>query len=248
VDFDPVRAKLDGRKPVALDPATAALFPDSFQDSPLGLIPQGWEVKTIADVTLRVTKGDTPRSEAIQACPSDDRLIPMLRVNTITEFGEVLLDKAEMIPESIHLGKSKRSILEENDILYTNAGTIGRVTLVQKHFLPANTNQAMAIIRPDPSRVPPAFLYMIMRQSEFQTNLHHDIVHAVQANLALGKISAARAVFPPMATLTRLTDPIVALLNKIFDNRNQSRILATLRDTLLPKLLSGELKVAEREN
>jgi restriction endonuclease S subunit len=243
VDFDPVRAKLDGRLPAALDPATAALFPDSFHDSPLGLIPYGWEVKTIADVTFRVTKGDTPRSEAISACPQNDRLIPMLRVNAITEDGEVLLDKAEMIPESIHLGKSKRSILEENDILYTNAGTIGRVALVQKDFLPANTNQAMAIIRPDPARVPPAFLYMIMRQPEFQTLLHHDIVQAVQANLALGKISAAQAVFPPMETLTRLTAPLVALLNKVFENRTQSRTLATLRDTLLPKLLSGELSV-----
>ncbi|MFM8573655.1 MAG: restriction endonuclease subunit S, partial [Pirellula sp.] len=248
VDFDPVRAKLDGRQPTGMDRATADLFPDSFEESALGPIPQGWAVKTIADVTFRVTKGDTPRSEAIQACPKDDRLIPMLRVNTITENGDVLLDKAEMIPESIHLGKSRRSILEENDILYTNAGTIGRVALVQKNLLPANTNQAMAIIRPDPTRVPPVFLYMIMRHSEFQTVLHHDIVHAVQANLALGKISEARAVFPPMATLTRLANPLVEIVNQVFENRKQSRTLATLRDTLLPKLLSGELSVASLES
>lgn len=248
VDFDPVRAKLDGRQPAGLDPETAALFPDSFHDSPLGLIPRGWEVKTIADVTFRVTKGDTPRSEAILACPSNDRLIPMLRVNAITEDGDVLMDKTEMIPESIHLGRSRRSILEENDILYTNAGTIGRVALVQKEFLPANTNQAIAIIRPNPAQVPPTFLYMLMRQPEFQTMLHHDIVQAVQANLALGKISAAQAVFPPMAKLTHLIAPIVALLKKLFENRTQSRTLATLRDSLLPKLLSGELSVAGAES
>ena len=50
VDFDPVRAKLDGRKPIGLDQATAALFPDSFQDSALGHIPKGWEVKTLGEV------------------------------------------------------------------------------------------------------------------------------------------------------------------------------------------------------
>jgi type I restriction enzyme S subunit len=50
VDFDPVRAKLDGRTPSGIDPATAALFPDSFEESPLGHIPKGWEVKTLGDV------------------------------------------------------------------------------------------------------------------------------------------------------------------------------------------------------
>ena len=50
VDFDPVRAKLDGRPPAALDPATAALFPDHFQDSPLGHIPQRWTAQRLPDV------------------------------------------------------------------------------------------------------------------------------------------------------------------------------------------------------
>ena len=139
IDFDPVRAKLDGQNPMGMDPATAALFPNSFMDSELGPIPNGWEVKSISDVTFHVTKGDTPRTEALQAAPVNDRMVTMLRVNSITDDGEVLMDKVEKIPESIHFGKSKRSILKENDILYTNAGTIGRVVLVQKDLLPANT-------------------------------------------------------------------------------------------------------------
>ena len=247
VDFDPVRAKLDGRQPPGLDPTTAALFPDRFETSDLGRIPQGWEIKAISDVTFRVTKGDTPRNEAVEAAPPNDRLIPMLRVNAITEGGEVLLNKVEFIPESIHLGKSKRSILAVNDILYTNAGTIGRVALVQEDILPANTNQAIAIIRPDPAHVPPVFLYMLVRQSEFQTVLHHNIVHAVQANLALGKISDARSIFAPIATLSQLSEPIVRVLERVFRNRRESRTLAALRDALLPKLLSGEIRVADGE-
>ena len=50
VDFDPVRAKLEGRPPAGMDAATAALFPDHFQDSELGQIPKGWEVKQLGDV------------------------------------------------------------------------------------------------------------------------------------------------------------------------------------------------------
>lgn len=244
VDFDPVRAKLEGRKPAGMDKDTAALFPDSFEDSELGQIPRGWSVKPISDVTFRVTKGDTPRSDAIQSASPGDPLIPMLRVNAITERGEILIDKAEFIPKSIHLGKSRRSILEANDILYTNAGTIGRVAFVEGDLLPANTNQAIAIVRPNPAIVPPAFLFTLMRQPEFQEPLHCNVVHAVQANLALGKISAARAVFPPSKTLARLFEPIGLCVNMICQNRRESRSLAALRDALLPKLLSGELRVS----
>lgn len=243
VDFDPVRAKLDGRQPIGMDQATADLFPDSFQHCECKIIPNGWEMKAIADVTERVTKGDTPTSIAIEAVDPDEPLVPMLRVNAITELGEILHDKLEYIPESIHFGKSRRSILQEHDILYTNAGTIGRVAFVQRDLLPANTNQAIAIVRPDAAKVPPAFLFMLMRQPEFQEALHCDIVQAVQANLALGKISDAKAVLPPSAVLPTLFEPIQGLLNRIWSNQRESRTLATLRDTLLPKLLSGELSV-----
>ena len=245
VDFDPVRAKLDARKPVGMDEATAALFPNSFEYSKGKLIPAGWEIKSIADVTERVTKGDTPRNTAMEAAPPDEPLIRMLRVNAITELGEILYEKLEYIPESIHFGKSRRSILQENDILYTNAGTIGRVAFVQLDLLPANTNQAIAIVRPDVSRVTPAFLFMVMRQPEFQEVLHYDIVQAVQANLALGKISDAKAVFPPAMVMPKLFAPIQFILNRIWNNRRESRTLAILRDTLLPKLLSGEIAAKE---
>lgn len=248
VDFDPVRAKMDGRQPVGLSPATAALFPESFVHQNGELIPKGWSIRKVGDVTHRVTKGDTPRKEAIQAAPEDDPLIPMLRVNAITETGEILRDKMQYIPESIHLGKSKRSILQENDILYTNAGTIGRVSLVQPRLLPANTNQAIAIVRPDTTKVPPAFLFMLLRQPEFQAELHCDIVQAVQANLALGKIADAEAIFPPEDKLPELIAPIESMQKRIWANRRESETLAALRDTLLPRLLSGDLRVADPDS
>ncbi len=59
VDFDPVRAKADGRQPTGMDPATAALFPDSFEDSPLGKIPNGWRTCTIRDLASSIQYGLT---------------------------------------------------------------------------------------------------------------------------------------------------------------------------------------------
>ncbi len=84
-----------------------------------------------------------------------------------------------------------------------------------------------------------------MRHDVFREELHNNIVHAVQANLSLGVLSKARVVVPPMDALQKLFKPIDALLSQISANHAQSRTLATLRDTLLPKLLSGELRVNE---
>jgi type I restriction enzyme S subunit len=231
--------------PTTHDPKVLELFPSTFQDSELGPIPEGWNVVTVGDVTQRVTKGDTPRKAALAAVPDDDPMVNMLRVNAITEDGEILRDKLLEIPESIHLGKSKRSILAPNYILYTNAGTIGRVALVQDDILPANTNQAIAIIQPDESKIDPNFLYMVVRQPEFQSELHFDVVQAVQANLALGKIAEAQFVMPPDNVLSVFMDSVGNLLDSIWANRRESASLATQRDTLLPQLLSGELPVPE---
>ncbi len=244
VDFDPVRAKLDGRPPAALDPATAALSPSSFQDSEAGHIPKGWEVRTFSDLTSLITKGTTPTQDDMTGAPNSDAQINYVRVNSIDEDGSVLGEKLTAIPESVHEGVLKRSILMANDVLYTIAGTIGRIAFAEDWLLPANTNQAVAIIRPEPE-IPSGFLMLTMRHEVFREELHNNIVHAVQANLSLGMLSKARVVVSPQSILQQLFRPIDALLLQISANRAQSRTLATLRDTLLPKLLSGELSVAE---
>jgi type I restriction enzyme S subunit len=142
------------------------------------------------------------------------------------------------------MGVLRRSILKYGDLLYTIAGTIGRLTLVEEPLLPANCNQAIAIIRPKPG-IPPNFLLMWMRQPSFRAELHRNVVHAVQANLSLGMISNASIVLPKGETLRNLFQPIDEILKKITANRAESRTLAALRDALLPKLLSGEVVAKE---
>jgi len=244
VDFDPVRAKLDARQPDGLDQATAALFPEHFQDSEFGHIPHGWEVKTLSDLTSLITKGTTPTQDDIAGVTDADLQINYVRVNSIDEDGSILPEKLTTIPKSVHAGVLKRSILKADDVLYTIAGTIGRIASAEDWILPANTNQAIAIIRPEPG-IPSGFLILTMRHEVFREELHHNIVHAVQANLSLGMLSKARVVVPPETILRKLFAPIDEILRKISANRTQSRTLATLRDTLLPKLLSGELSVSE---
>ena len=242
VDFDPVRAKAEGRDP-GLPKDIADLFPDRFEDSELGEIPAGWSVGDLTQVTAQITKGTTPTETDISNAPASDTQINYLRVNAIAENGSILYDKLTKIPETVHKGALKRSILRANDVVYTIAGTIGRVGVVEDDLLPANTNQAVAIIRPKPGLIPPGFLVLTMRQQAFQEELHSNIVHAVQANLSLGMISRANAVFPPLDSLDEIFTPIANLLRKASANSRESRTLAAVRDTLLPKLISGELRV-----
>ena len=241
VDFDPVCAKAEGRDP-GLPKPLASLFPARLVDSELGEIPEGWKVVPLSDLTTVITKGTTPTQEDVETAPQDDPPVRYVRVNAIDGDGEILFDKLTTIPESVHLGVLKRSVLRAKDVLYTIAGTIGRVSIVGEPLLPANTNQAVAVIRPR-SNVPSAFLALAMRQDAFREELHSNIVHAVQANLSLGMLSKARVAVPPEGTLPELFAPSEALVGQATLARSRSRTLGALRDALLPRLISGELRV-----
>ncbi len=65
IDFDPVKAKMAGEKPAGLDAATAALFPDSMEESEIGLIPRGWELKKVEEILKRITVKGLPKSTVL---------------------------------------------------------------------------------------------------------------------------------------------------------------------------------------
>jgi type I restriction enzyme S subunit len=245
IDFDPVRAKMKSYN-LSIPKHLADLFPDSLVDSDLGEIPKGWRVVPLSDITSVITKGTTPTQSDIDTASTADAHVQYVRVNAISDDGAIHFDKLTTIPKSVHLGVLKRSILQVNDVLYTIAGTIGRSAIVEESLLPANTNQAVALLRPKPT-IPPSFLALTMRQDRFREELHMNIVHAVQANLSLGMLSKARTVLPPENTLPQLFTPIERIVKRVSATRVESRILAALRDTLLPKLISGELRVEDAE-
>lgn len=168
-----------------------------------------------------------------------------VRANSIDEDGSVFAHKHPTIPVSVHAGVLKRSILMANDVLYKIAGTIGNIALAEDWLLPANANLAAAISRPE-AEIPLGFLMLTIRHESFREELHNNIVQAVHANQSLGMLSKARVVVPPQKVMQQLFRPIDALLPQISANRAQSRTLATLRDTLLPKLLSAKLSIGNR--
>ncbi len=126
VDFDPVRAKLDGRPPAALEPATAALFPDTFQNSELGHIPARWEVKTIDELAERVAMG--PFGSDIKISTFVPAGIPVISGQHLR--GTLLDDSEFNFVTEEHADRLKRSNVQRGDVIFTHAGSIGQVAYI----------------------------------------------------------------------------------------------------------------------
>src|SRR5688500_14478880 len=106
-------------------------------------LPEGWEQVKLSDVSQRITKGSTPTSYGYKYQYSG---IAFVKVENIKNGSISHQTIKHRISEEANLNQ-KRSILESGDILFSIAGTIGATCLVRKEDLPANTNQALAIIR-----------------------------------------------------------------------------------------------------
>jgi len=234
------------RKP--LPPDIARLFPDSFANSELGPIPKGWNLDTIGKSVEKISKGTTPTKKDINSA-EDPALVKFLKVKDISENGKINIDNLQRIPKSIHEKTLRRSILKKDDILFTIAGTIGRVTVVPKELDNSNTNQAVAFIRPKIDGLPSDFLYLIFKTKKIQHDARSRIVQGVQANVSLTVLSELKFPFPPPLVLKTWNDNFNYIFRKKESNTRVNRTATAIRDSLLPKLLSGELKVntAEKE-
>ena len=209
-------------------------------ESELGLIPQGWEVKPLGDVTSVITKGTTPTTLGQQFASEG---VNFIKVQSIDDQGDILDSKLAKIDDKTH-ELLKRSQLQENDILFSIAGAIGRVTTIPKRFLPANTNQALAIIRPSDSSFT-TYLYRTLRSSEFLNYSLERVVQTAQANVSLSVLSSAPVIMPMEEVLDDFSKHLIPITNLVDRLREKNTNLRQTRDLLLPKLISGEIDVAE---
>lgn len=240
VDFDPVRAKLDGRPPAALDPATAALFPASFQDSELGHIPKGWEVKSMSDL-VDVVKGRSYRSEELA-----DSKIALVTLKSFLRGGGYRADGLK--PFTGEYKPNQKVSVGDLVVAFTDvtqaADVIGKPALVRsdERFDTLVASLDVGIVRPKSDRVSIPFLYCLFLSEAFQTHTYSHATGTTVLHLSPTAIPSFQCVIPSRelaAAFARSAEPLFRLID---ENAKQSRTLATLRDTLLPKLLSGELQ------
>ena len=228
VDFDPVRAKIDGRPPAALDPATPTLFPEHLEDSSLGHIPKGWEVRGL-DKTAHYLNG-----LALQKYPpGDGPTLPVIKIAQLRKGDSVGADRCNTdLPLAY--------VVQDGDVLFSWSGSLevelwcGGPGALNQHLFKVTSPE-----------FPKWFYYL-------WTLYHLDEFRLIAAGKATtmghiqrGHLTAAKVLIPPRPLLDAMTRTMSPLIDQFIANRIQSRTLATLRDTLLPKLLSGELSVTK---
>lgn len=251
VDFEPVRAKMEGRwqrgqSLPGLPAHLYDLFPDRLVESELGGIPEGWKYVPLRELASTISKGTTP-SKAILEKASDPTLIKFLKVKDITEDGEVERKSLEHIAKSIHEGPLKRSILKRDDLLFSIAGTIGRVAIVDADLDDSNCNQAIAFVRLKEKEKFQLLCWLTLNSDQVQSFVESKLVQGVQANASLATIGAIPVQIATTDVLLAWNKLVSPFWQDLRVNQIQSRSLTQLRDTLLPKLISGELRLPDAE-
>ena len=160
VDFDPVRAKLDGRPPAALDPATAALFPDSFVETTLGHIPLGWEVCALSE-KIQLLSGGTPKTSEPTYWDGD---IPWYSVRDAPSETDLWVIHTDKHVTKLGIANSAAQIFPEKTTIISARGTVGKLALTA---VPMAMNQSCYGVRGIPG-YGDYFTYYSLREATAQ--------------------------------------------------------------------------------
>ncbi len=237
VDFDPVRAKMEGRQPVGMDAATAELFPDEFEneDFLLGDIPKGWKVSTLDKLSVIVDSLHQTPSYAEQG-------YPMVRVTDI-KGGYLELSNCKRVTEIVFEEFTRKYTPQKGDIVFSRVGTYGISSYIgsnEKFCLGQNT----VVINP---KINSVYLYLYLQSNTILNQIEMSVVGSTQKTISLKNIKTLKILLPSESMLNRFKEVIEPIFSQINANVQQSCTLASIRDTLLPKLLSGEIRVKEAE-
>mgnify|MGYP002621419440 CR=1 FL=1 len=236
VDFDPVRTKAEGRQPEAMDAATAALFPDSFEESELGLVPKGWRVGTVSDLG-EVICGKTPPTAHSENYGDD---VPFITIPDM--HGRLLITSTNRSLSRLGADTQRKKYLPAGSICVSCIATPGLVVRVTSI---AQTNQQINSVVPF-ERWGKSFPLFLLRR----------IGDAVRARGSGGSVfhNLSKSGFEELKVLLvsenlaqRFDEMAEPLITKILGNQKQSETLTQLRDTLLPRLISGQLRLPEAE-
>ena len=233
IDFDPVKAKMNGEKPIGMDDETAALFPDSFEESELGLIPKGWEVKSIGSV-CETLLGGTPSRTKDDYWNGD---IPWINSGKINDFR--VLTASEFITKR-GLDKSATKLLPSGTTVIAITGaTLGQFSRLE---IEACANQSVIGIIGSPL-ASNEFIYMqikngIQRLISAQTG-------GAQQHINKEDVNNFNIIYPNQALVSKFTSEVSAIFLQIGNLLKQSLTIVSIRDSLLPRLISGELLISE---
>ncbi len=238
VDFDPVRAKAEGRQPEGMDAATASLFPDSFEESELGLVPKGWRVRPIGEIVEGIYDGP----HATPAVSEDGPVF--LGIKNLTGTSLNLAD-VRHIGESDWAQWTRRVEPRHGDIVFSYEATLGFFALIPPDVR-CCLGRRLALVRPYSENGAGLFWFHQFIAAPFQQLLDKHTIHGATVNrIALKAFPSYPVLNPPESLKEAFVESVAPLWAAIHENQAQAQTLTQLRDTLLPRLISGQLRLRE---
>jgi len=247
VAFDPVRAKGEGRD-AGLPKPIADLFPDRFEDSELGEIPAGWDVDVLENALVELEVGGRPKggvSGYIEGVPS-------IGAESIVGFGIFDYSKTKYVPQEFFDGMTKGRVKSRDVLLYKDGGRPGEfephVTLFGDGF-PFRTcaiNEHVYRLRAK-TEVGQSFLFFWLSSDVPMEEMRINGTGVAIPGLNSTQVKTLTMLVPPFEVTRAFNALIEPWVARLLAGCNESRTLAALRDVLLPKLISGELRISEAE-
>jgi len=235
VDFDPVRAKAEGREPEGMDAATAALFPNEFEKSELGLIPKGWGAVPFAE-TVHILGGGTPKTSTPNYWGGG---IPWFSVVDAPKSGQIftLTTEKAVTPEGVD--NSSTCVLPAWTTIISARGTVGKLAMTA---CPMAMNQSCYGLAPRVSGSE-ALVYLAAQRlvSGLQRLAHGGVFDTITRDT----LASVLVVTPPPEAQVALSSRLRPLFQRVQTNVAHVVTLSDLRDTLLPRLISGKLRLPE---
>ena len=258
VDFDPVHAKAALRKHAThlptppgsvwsverareyldrMGPAIVDLFPDGFVESELGEIPEGWEVKPFSDF-FDIVGGGTPKTSISEFWGGS---IPWFSVTDTPLIGNVYVVETEKYITKAGLASSSARLVPKGATIISARGTVGNLAIAGQEMA---FNQSCYALR-GINHVGEGYVYFSTQH--MLTDLKSMAHGSVFSTITRKTFESVAWPMPSKQVLNRFEDVIAPLFSRLLIYVNGSRTLATLRDTLLPKLVSGEIRL-DKEN
>lgn len=228
VDFDPVRAKAEGRQPTGMDAETAALFPDSFQDSPLGKIPKAWRVAPIVE-DFRLTMGQSPPGETYN---EDGNGLAFFQGKT--DFGF-------RYPSKRIYCTAPTRLADGGDTLVSVRAPVGAINMANEKCC---IGRGVASIRHKSGSRSYTFYAMRAQKEAFE---QFEAKGTIFGSIGRKDFEDILCASPPVGLIKEFEETAFPFDQAVENNERESHTLAAIRDALLPKLISGEVRVKDAE-
>lgn len=235
IDFDPVRAKDEGREPEGMDASTAALFPAKFEESSLGLIPKGWGVSTFGNLAVlgkgSVNPMDFPTStfEHYSLPAFDAGQLPFLEAGETIKSNKTRVPPRAVLQSKLNPHIPRVWLIGDND----------RQAVCSTEFLPW-------VAREGASR---ALIYCTLRSPSFEAQVRTLVTGTSNSHQRVkpDQVASLKVVAAPPVVAEAFASLVEPMHGKVMANRLRAQNLAELRDALLPRLISGKLRLPEAQ-